>query len=102
MAKEIRDDELYKEDGFETWERYCKERWELSRAHVHRLITASEYRVNLPALPNGNSVWTEASVRELTRIPDKKEAAKVAKKVIERVNDHGLIDVQAGGCSNAP
>src|SRR6516164_9199212 len=23
--KEIRDDELYKEDGFETWERYCKE-----------------------------------------------------------------------------
>lgn len=22
--KEIRDDELYKEDGFETWEKYCR------------------------------------------------------------------------------
>ena len=34
--KEIRDEELYKEDGFETWEKYCRERWEWDReAYVH-------------------------------------------------------------------
>src|SRR5262245_45129535 len=83
--KEIRDDELYKEDGFATWEAYCKERWEWSRQHVHRLITASEYREKLPASPNGDKEWSEATVRELTRIEDKRDAAKVAAKVVKAV-----------------
>jgi hypothetical protein len=87
--KEIRDDELYKEDGFDTWERYCREWWEWSSSYVLKLITASEYRQNLPS-PSGNRTsgpteWSERSVRELTRIEDKREAARVAQKVIERV-----------------
>jgi hypothetical protein len=80
--KEIRDDELYKEDGFETWERYCRGRWEWDRNHVYRLITAAEYR---QVMPTGHQEWSERSVRELTRIPDKKDAARVAKKIIEHV-----------------
>ena len=83
--KEIRDDELYKEDGFDTWERYCKERWEWSRQHVHRLITASEYREKLPVSPFGDKGWSEATVRELTRIEDKRDAARVAAKVVRAV-----------------
>ncbi len=50
QVKEIRDDELYKEDGFETWEKYCRERWELSKQHVWRLITSAEYRERLPSI----------------------------------------------------
>jgi hypothetical protein len=90
--KEIRDDELYKEDGFTTWKAYCRERWNYSRDYVHKLITASEYRIVLPApsdvykLSTSESLaWSEGSVRELTRIPDKKQAARVATKVIKAV-----------------
>jgi hypothetical protein len=89
--KEIRDDELYKEDGFETWEQYCRKVWEWSRDRVQQLITASEYRQFLPAPrrplvgetddddPKSKIEWSERSVRELTRIEDKREAARVAK-----------------------
>ena len=93
--KEIRDDELYKEDGFGTWEKYCRVRWEYSRAHAHKLITASEYRAKLPALPTGQQKWSERSVRELTRIPDKKQAAKVAAKVIKEVEQKAKTDPKA-------
>lgn len=83
--KEIRDDELYKEDGFQTWENYCRERWEWSRPYVSRLITASEYREKISTVPPGHGEWTEKTVRELTRIPDKKQAARVAAKVVKEV-----------------
>lgn len=83
--KEIRDDELYKEDGFDTWERYCRERWDWSSEHCRRLIVASEYRAKLPTPPIGGVEWSEGSVRELTRLEDKRDAAKVAAKVIKAV-----------------
>jgi hypothetical protein len=88
--KEIRDDELYKEDGFETWEKYCRARWQWSKQYAYRLILAAEYRAVLPEVPNGTDgekrEWNEFSMRELRRIPDKKEAARVAKKVIAEVD----------------
>jgi hypothetical protein len=83
--KEIRDDELYKEDGFESWEKYCRARWEWSRVYVHQLITASEYRQKLPTFATGKHEWSERSVRELTRIPEKRDAARVAAKIIKAI-----------------
>lgn len=83
--KEIRDDELYKEDGFETWESYCRERWEWNANYVYKLIAASEYREKLPDCTTGTQQWSERSVRELTRIPDKKQAARVAAKIVKEV-----------------
>ena len=83
--KEIRDDELYKEDGFETWEKYCREQWEWEARYVKRLITASEYREKFPSGPTGTADWSERSVRELTRIPDKKQAARVAAKAVNAI-----------------
>lgn len=70
--KEIRDYELYKEDGFQTWKQYCRERWELGDSLVRQLIAASELRQQLPTVTRGNASWSERSVRELTRIPSKK------------------------------
>ena len=52
--KEIKDDELYKEDGFETWEAYCRERWEWSRDYALKLISAAEYRKKLPTNTTGS------------------------------------------------
>lgn len=83
--KEIRDDELYKEDGFESWVEYLKQRWEMSQQQAWRLVEASEYRSKLPSTPNGSAEWSERSVRELTRIPDKKQAARVASKIVKEV-----------------
>ncbi len=83
--KEIRDDELYKEDDFATWEAYCRERWDWSGEHCRRLIVASEYRAKLPTPPIGGVEWSEGSVRELTRLEDKRDAAKVAAKVVKAV-----------------
>src|SRR6516225_2423687 len=95
--KAIRDDELFKEDGFETWEKYCKDRWDWTPGHVRRVITASEYRAVLPSVPirhaERKTDWTETQIRELTRIPDKRHAATVAKKVIAEVEKNPELNL---------
>ena len=35
---EIRDGELYKQAGFESWDDYCRERWGWDRPYIERLI----------------------------------------------------------------
>jgi hypothetical protein len=83
MLKEIRDDELYTEDGFKTWDEYLKARWEFTKDYCNKMIRGAEYR---KSLPNTTGIqWSERSVRELTRIPDKREAARVAAKVLKTV-----------------
>jgi hypothetical protein len=87
--KEIRDDELYREDGFPTWEEYCKDRWGWSRDYTYKLIRAAEYRAVLPDVDKKSTErakdWNESTVRELTRMEDKRDAARVAAKVLEAV-----------------
>src|SRR5262245_58663391 len=86
--KEIRDDELYQADGFATWEAYCKGRWEWTKDYCNKLMRAADYR---KALPDTNCIrdqgagWNEGTVRELTRIPDKRQATRVAQKVVKAV-----------------
>jgi hypothetical protein len=68
--KAIRDDELYRHDGFETWAEYCTRRWDFSKRQCDRLILASKYRKNLPSPdvgPNGSCQWLERAVRGSTR-----------------------------------
>jgi|GEM_PF-4271071 len=83
--KEIRDDRLYEEDGFESFDRYCRERFEYAKSYVYNLISSAEYRAKLPSCSTGGQEWSERSVRELKRIPDKRQAARVAKKVITQI-----------------
>jgi protein gp37 len=88
--KRIRDDLLYREAGFDTFEKYCNQRFELSKQRVYQLITAAEYRQHLPESTIGRLRWNEREIRELTRIPDKQDAARVAKKILDQVeNDPG-------------
>jgi hypothetical protein len=45
--KEIRDDRLYRELLFDSFEAYLKNRWDMSRAHGYRLIEAARVIDNL-------------------------------------------------------
>src|SRR5215831_18370734 len=55
---EIRAGNLYRRD-YDTFEEYCRKRWELSRIHAHRLMGAAEVIQNL--LPIGNKLPTHES-----------------------------------------
>lgn len=83
--KEIRDDELYKEDGFQVWKDYLRERWDYSDKYVWQMIQSAEYRERIPSSSIEEVRWSQGSVRELTRIEDKRDAAKVAAKVLKAV-----------------
>lgn len=89
----IKDDELYKEAGFETWEKYCKERWDWSVSHVRNVILTAEYRMELPDATNSSTMrqksWNQKQVEQLTRIPSKKHAATVALRVLKHVEKSG-------------
>jgi hypothetical protein len=75
--KEIRDHKLYWED-YAMFEKYCRERWGLSRIHAHRLIEAAGVFQNV--LPIGNKPMHESQIRPLVGLdPDQQlEAWKLA------------------------
>jgi hypothetical protein len=65
--KEIRDNRLYKQALFETFEIYVRRRWDMGRAHAYRLIVFYEIISNLS--PIGDILpENEAQVRPLTRL----------------------------------
>ena len=85
--KKIRDKKLYKVKGFETFEAYCKVRWEFTYAHAWQLITSAETRLALPPLPSSmdDVGWHERHVRELKRLDSPAKQKAVAAKVIREV-----------------
>lgn len=92
IIREIRDDKLYLEAGFKTFEEYCKTRWEFTVRHAQRLMVAAEIREKLPEFPESDRkgrIWKETYVRELDRLPNTARIITVAKKVIEAVEKNG-------------
>lgn len=68
---EIRDNRYYRQD-FDTFEDYCRERWQMSLAHGKRLIAAAEVATNLA--PIGAMQPThESQVRPLTKLEPKQQ-----------------------------
>ena len=62
--KEIRDNRLYRDQGFYLFERYTKIRWDMGKSHTYRLIDASQVIDNLS--PIGEKMpLNEAQVRPL-------------------------------------
>jgi hypothetical protein len=45
--REIRDERLYRELFFDSFERYVKKRWDMGKSHAYRLIEASRVIDNL-------------------------------------------------------
>lgn len=50
MLKQMRDEKLYKELGYDTFEDYCKNGVGFSRMHIHRLISISENVKNVTSM----------------------------------------------------
>ncbi len=46
----IRDEHLYRERGFSTFEGYCRERWSLGRSHSYRLMAGARVASWCPQL----------------------------------------------------
>lgn len=114
--KEIRDDELYVEDGYATWDAYLKQRvssvFGIEERQAYALVSSAQIRPKLPDLPAANCTgvqlgeWTLKAVNEFARLapkdetrpghpPDydrlkKQDVQRVAKKVIEHCEAKGV------------
>lgn len=65
--KEIRDNRLYKQALFESFETYTRQRWDMGKAYAYRLIRAYEVIYNLS--PIGDKLpANESQVRPLTQM----------------------------------
>lgn len=82
--KEIRDNQLYKLQGYSNFEDYCQEKWDMGRTYAHRLEVAVNVIDNLKMLPIGNKILpvNESQVRPLTRLLPE-EQRQAWEKVIE-------------------
>jgi hypothetical protein len=87
---EIRDSKLYREQ-YGTFEKYCRERWQMSRRHANRLISASTVLENLGPIWSqslktchqvSDEPLSESQLRPLTKLTpeQQKEAFQKAKE----------------------
>lgn len=87
LLREIRDTRLYLAAGFETFDEYTAQRWELTRRHVDRLIAWDEVAeatqaAGLPAPER------ESHARELADL-EPEIAAEIWKETIAEADDQG-------------
>lgn len=66
--KRIRDQQLYRELLFNSFETYVKERWDMDRSHAYRLIDASNVIDNLSPIGDGILPQNESQARALARL----------------------------------
>lgn len=79
--QEIRDQKLYKVYGYNKFEDYCTERWDMHRDYAYKTIAATEVVENLYTMEYILPV-SERQVRPLTRLSPE-EQRQVWEKVIE-------------------
>jgi len=74
---EIRDKGLYRDVlGFETFEAYCKSKWDFASNYARRLITSAETFDNIKSVPIGTVPTTESQTRPLSKLePDQQREA---------------------------
>src|SRR5262252_6851682 len=63
---EIRDNRYYRQD-FDTFEAYCRQRWQISRQRAHQLIDASEVARNLSTIVDIQPAH-ESQIRPLSKL----------------------------------
>lgn len=78
--KEIRDNRLYKQALFESFEAYTRERWDMGKSHAYRMIKSYEVIYNLS--PIGDKLpANESQVRPLAQL-DSIEQRRIWKVII--------------------
>ncbi len=86
---EIRERRLYREQ-FATFEDYCRERWDIRRAHAYRLIDAAQVCSKLSPIGDIPLPENECQVRPLTGLPEK-FIEKAWKRACEKAGPAGKI-----------
>lgn len=86
ILQEIRDEELYKIDGFDSFEGFCKPMRGLSYQYAYRLIEAAEVKESVKNSPMGENLQNERQARELGKVDPKERV-----EVLERAHDAGSI-----------
>lgn len=76
----------------DTFEDYCRERWETSRIHAHRMIEASDVEAMLPI---GNKPKTESQCRPLAAL------LKLGQQVVSEVWSKA-IETSSDGTNGKP
>lgn len=82
---EIRDARLYRSD-FDTFEAYCKSKWNWERAHAYRLIDAAGVVKQIAMSPIGDKIKTESQARELAKVEPAKRV-----EVLEKAAESGPV-----------
>lgn len=92
--REIRDNTLYKQGPYGTFDEYVRRRWYMERTYAHRLIHAAEVYENL--LPIGNTAegsvplpTSEAQVRPLVRL-DPDSQRKAWREAVNEIGSYGV------------
>ena len=83
LAK-IRDERLYEDEGYATFEEYCRERWGWSHQRSSQLIQAARLVKELPP-KLATYVADEMTARELRKLPGEKQA-----EIIQQTLDQKL------------
>jgi hypothetical protein len=65
--KQIRDDRLFRDLLFDSFEAYVKQRWDMARSHAYRLIKAANVIYNLSPIGDGILPENEYQARILAR-----------------------------------
>lgn len=101
---EIRDSKLYRSQ-YDTFEAYCRDRWQMSRSYAHRLTEAATVVNNL--LPIGNIQPTrESQVRPLTKLKAEEQCQAwqlattissqpteaIVRRAVEQIREIGSIE----------
>lgn len=82
--REIKEVQLYRIQGFDNFDDYCKQRWDMGRIYAHRLEAASNVIDNLKMLPNRQQFLplSEWQLRPLVKLEPETQR-QVWEKVIE-------------------
>lgn len=83
----IRNRRLYREQGFDRFEDYCRERWSISKTHANRLVDAAEVVTATPIGATGPR--NEAQARELVPVLRAEGPEAVADVYRELCAEHG-------------
>ncbi|HXH58432.1 hypothetical protein [Iamia sp.] len=78
---QIRDGRKYRAIGFDTFEAYCQDRWDLTRQHANRLIAATGIVGDLE--PRGSIPTSEKQVRPLAALPDPEARSEAWEEAVE-------------------
>jgi len=79
----IRDKGLYRDVlGFDTFEAYCKARWDMSKMHAYRLMDSCKVIDTVKSNPLGYSPENERQARPLSKLEPEQQRTALKNNII--------------------